>query len=337
MKNFEFKKVLNVIDKIENTLSNINELREYLKHDDDVHLNEDECEQVIQYLLDTHCINLSYNMELSAPITLYARSKHNSICESICLFEYLLNDPKFLNFYKEKRNKMFAKWELQEALSSHLLLWDGILDSKIFVPIYADLAFNSEFLEAGDLIIQEIAQPWYIISPISYAHYIDSTINHKGIELKNINSSIVDYDAMNYILKVLPTRGIPTNRSLSEGLQNIYKDNLMQEYHAKCPICGIHISQLLIASHIKPFRDCAHLIESTDHSNGILLCKNHDFLFDQGYISFDDTGKIMISSKLTEADYPAMYITPEYHLPKYLMTPRRKQFLKFHRETYFRK
>jgi len=337
MKSIEFKKVLTIIDKKENTLCSIEELRECLRQEKDIYISDQEIDDVIQYLLDTKCIQVDHYVELRAPISLYARSKYHSLCERICLFEYLLNDPRFMEFYTQNRNKMFAKWELQEVLSAHKLLWNDILDSKIFVEVYADLAFNSDILEAGDLIVEEIKKPWYIVSPIVYAHYVDATIHYEGIELKNTDSAVVDYEAMPYIKKILPIRGIPTNRSLSEGLQNVYKDTLMQEYHSKCPICGIHIPQLLIASHIKPFRDCGHLIESSDHSNGILLCKNHDFLFDQGYLSFDDTGKIMISTELIEADYPAMYITPEYHLPEHLMTPRRKQFLKYHRATYFRK
>ena len=38
--------------------------------------------------------------------------------------------------------------------------------------------------------------------------------------------------------------------------------------------------------------------EKLSPENGLLLCLNHDKLFDSGYISFDDNGGILISEKL---------------------------------------
>ena len=53
----------------------------------------------------------------------------------------------------------------------------------------------------------------------------------------------------------------------------------------------------------KPFRDCAHIYETATHDNGLLLCRNHDFLFDQGYIMFlTSDGTIIISKALIEKD-----------------------------------
>jgi predicted restriction endonuclease len=64
----------------------------------------------------------------------------------------------------------------------------------------------------------------------------------------------------------------------------------MHEFDHQCPICGTNIPAMLIASHIKPFRDCAHIFECADHNNGLLLCRNHDYLFDQGYFSLNEDG-----------------------------------------------
>ncbi|MDI6678271.1 HNH endonuclease [Bacillus wiedmannii] len=36
-------------------------------------------------------------------------------------------------------------------------------------------------------------------------------------------------------------------------------------------------------------------------NNGLLLCPNHDALFDKGYISFGDDGEILISISLDES------------------------------------
>lgn len=58
---------------------------------------------------------------------------------------------------------------------------------------------------------------------------------------------------------------------------------------------------LLTASHIKPWTQ-SEPKEKLDVNNGFLMCPNHDKIFDKGYITFDDDGKIIISDRLTEND-----------------------------------
>jgi predicted restriction endonuclease len=52
--------------------------------------------------------------------------------------------------------------------------------------------------------------------------------------------------------------------------------------------------QLLVASHIKPWRD-SNKQERLDQYNGLLLLPNLDKAFDLFYISFDKKGEILIS------------------------------------------
>ncbi|NOR68363.1 MAG: hypothetical protein GQ532_01485, partial [Methylomarinum sp.] len=68
-----------------------------------------------------------------------------------------------------------------------------------------------------------------------------------------------------------------------------------------CAVTGIDIKQLLIASHIIPWRD-ADNNQRLSGENGILLCSHFDKLFDQYLISFDDLGQSVLSRRLTEAD-----------------------------------
>ena len=94
---------------------------------------------------------------------------------------------------------------------------------------------------------------------------------------------------------------------------------------------------MLIASHIKPFRDCAHIYEAIDHNNGLLLCRNHDYLFDQGYFTFDENGYILLSKQLLEKeDLNTSYaIQKNYRLPEQYLTKERKLFLQYHKEHIF--
>lgn len=65
----------------------------------------------------------------------------------------------------------------------------------------------------------------------------------------------------------------------------------------KCCLCGMSDERFLVASHIKPWIQSNHK-ERLDVNNGLLLCPNHDSIFDKGYISFGQDGTILISNSL---------------------------------------
>lgn len=80
--------------------------------------------------------------------------------------------------------------------------------------------------------------------------------------------------------------------------QSIFKKGLLKQ-SSSCLLCGIAYEPLLIASHIKPWKDASDL-ERLDLNNGILLCPNHDAMFDKGYITFSEKGTLIISNQLNE-------------------------------------
>ncbi|MBU2981021.1 HNH endonuclease, partial [Lentibacter algarum] len=58
---------------------------------------------------------------------------------------------------------------------------------------------------------------------------------------------------------------------------------------------------LLVASHIKPWRDCRDDPDDClNPDNALLLSPNWDALFDKGFISFADSGSLLISKRLSE-------------------------------------
>lgn len=74
---------------------------------------------------------------------------------------------------------------------------------------------------------------------------------------------------------------------------------LLMECECKCALCGVTDPRVLIASHIKPWSASTNE-ERLDVNNGLLLCPNHDALFDKHLISFDSQGKIILSPSLDE-------------------------------------
>lgn len=83
--------------------------------------------------------------------------------------------------------------------------------------------------------------------------------------------------------------------------QGIFKKKVMQ-YEKRCRITKVSKEEHLRASHTKPWRS-ANNQERLDGENGLLLTPSIDHLFDRGFISFDDSGLLLISPV---ADLPSL-------------------------------
>ncbi|PTH94990.1 hypothetical protein BU114_13805 [Staphylococcus shinii] len=76
-----------------------------------------------------------------------------------------------------------------------------------------------------------------------------------------------------------------------------WRKQLLENYKNKCALCDIVDTDLLVASHIKPWSK-AKKNEKIDLSNGIILCVLHDRLFDKGKISISDNYEILFTKSL---------------------------------------
>lgn len=82
--------------------------------------------------------------------------------------------------------------------------------------------------------------------------------------------------------------------------QGIFRNELINHWKC-CSLTGCTNYKFLIASHIKPWKNCNDK-ERLDPNNGLLLIPNIDKAFDLGYISFNDDGTVIISNLLTNTD-----------------------------------
>ncbi len=93
-----------------------------------------------------------------------------------------------------------------------------------------------------------------------------------------------------------------------------------------------HFYRFLVASHIKPWVD-SEPEEKLDPDNGFLLCPNHDKLFDQGSISFEEDGTVKISNELTDIDKIFMNVNDKMKIE---LKGQNRKFLEYHREHIFK-
>lgn len=118
--------------------------------------------------------------------------------------------------------------------------------------------------------------------------------------------------------------------------QGRYRRNL-ELIESACRVTGVTDKRLLRASHIKPWRLCENNHERLDGNNGFLLTPSVDHLFDRGYISFENDGKLLVSKEILIDQLSAMNLPmdPEFGVGSF--NKQQKTYLDFHREFIFKK
>ena len=115
--------------------------------------------------------------------------------------------------------------------------------------------------------------------------------------------------------------------------QTSFRRELLQKYK-KCMITDIENPALLVASHIKPWSK-SNDFERSDLYNGLLLSANMDKLFDRGYISFMDSGQLLISPQIVIADQKRLNLTSSIRV-SFDEPSARNSYLSYHRENLFK-
>lgn len=109
------------------------------------------------------------------------------------------------------------------------------------------------------------------------------------------------------------------------------KKYILKKEHS-CRICGLQDEKFLIASHIKPW-SVSNEKERLDENNILLLCPAHDAAFDKGYISFDEDGKLLISTQLTMETRALLNLREGQ---KINLREDNKEYMRWHRENIFK-
>lgn len=100
---------------------------------------------------------------------------------------------------------------------------------------------------------------------------------------------------------------------------------LLERHH--CNLCDITTTSVLRASHIKEWSESSRE-ERIDANNGLLLCANHDALFDRHQISFNpETGNICISESIDDEQKAALNLSDSFNLS---MSDRMKSYMQIH-------
>lgn len=113
--------------------------------------------------------------------------------------------------------------------------------------------------------------------------------------------------------------------------QGEFREALLRMW-GRCAVTGIDRPDLLRASHIKPWRFSSNE-ERLSQFNGLLLLPQYDHLFDRGYITFDEGGKLEASPAITSL--PADRLGVDFGARIARVTEEHRPFLQYHHDEVF--
>ncbi len=114
--------------------------------------------------------------------------------------------------------------------------------------------------------------------------------------------------------------------------QGDFRTRVIEKYK-RCIISKIDDSRILIASHIKPWIS-SNNNERISRENGLLLSPTYDRLFDNGFISFQNDGTVLLSSYFSDDNFNRVGLSKGDAF-NIMLTNTMMPFLEFHRDTIF--
>lgn len=118
--------------------------------------------------------------------------------------------------------------------------------------------------------------------------------------------------------------------------QGKFKKNALELMNS-CPFTGISDEFLLRGSHIMPWARCKTNEQRLTGFNGLILTPTYDVLFDKGFISFENNGKLLVSRALGSDTIKVLNLIPGKIYDIYNIEGKRNIFLDYHRKNIFKK
>lgn len=136
--------------------------------------------------------------------------------------------------------------------------------------------------------------------------------------------------------KAVPPTATEVERLVAQRIgQDVFRKALISYWQGRCAVTGLAVVPLLRASHIKPWAQCGSDAERLDVFNGLLLAPNLDALFDAGWVTFLDTGEIVIADELSAQDRKMLGLMGNEMIVG--LSGKHGAYLQWHRDNHFRK
>lgn len=197
-------------------------------------------------------------------------------------------------FVTKEKQKSLTQYE--EHIDQDLLFWEGEkghgTDARIVsrlddIHVFYRDRHHSPFIYKGlaELKYHQIRES----APSKFVfRLIDLAVKEKDIVRDILAAGYLTETEKKAIVNARRGQGLFRTRSL--------------ELWKTCSVTGFTKKEVLIASHIKPWKPSTNP-ERLDPFNSLLLVPTVDKLFDKGYISFEHSGRILLSERIDKSDW----------------------------------
>lgn len=117
--------------------------------------------------------------------------------------------------------------------------------------------------------------------------------------------------------------------------QTLFRQALIEYWGGACAVTGLDVPELLRASHAKPWAKCDTDQERLDVFNGFLLAPHLDALFDQGLVTFSNSGEAIVSPRLSGTQRTLLGLEAESAFTLRWISPSHLPYLEWHRSQVF--
>jgi putative restriction endonuclease len=116
--------------------------------------------------------------------------------------------------------------------------------------------------------------------------------------------------------------------------QGVFRSNVLK-VESECRFTGLNLPNLLVASHIRPWRSCRSADERLDGCNGLLLAPHVDRLFDLGFITIEDDGTVLVSRHISARTLEQLGLAQSVSRNLGAFLQRQRSYLQYHRDHVF--
>jgi len=268
----------------------------------------------------------------------------NANCEGQASIKKVVQS--FSDFYVERIELGLMPEKYETQLKQSIEYWSNFnkMKSLIFEPELSYSSFNRRgfvFKDDEKDLIYFNKDIWDSLSDSDIKNIIIDQTNKRNIYFdspdfkkhnphsdESINEDIQEIQDDNSI--PLTEKEVYVKARVGQGK---YRKELLELFKNKCAVTNLDLLNLLVASHIRPWRS-SNNAEKIDKYNGLLLSSNIDKLFDAGLITFDDNGIMIISSVLNENQRKILQLE-KYNKLIIPLNDKQKEYLKYHRSVIF--
>jgi len=224
------------------------------------------------------------------------------------------------------REKQETLTQYEDRIDRDVLFWEGekghgsdnrIVEGRDEVHLFYRDRHHQSFTYKGRVVVRQ------------YHLYSDrpSKFSFNLIDLQIGAADLVSEIELDYGIESTEKKALVSSR-IGQG---VYRQRALELWR-NCAVTGFTHPEVLVASHIKPWKFSDNS-ERLNPYNSLVLVPTLDGLFDRGLIGFEDSGRILLSDRIDNLDWPRIRVSPDLRLRN--VPEKTLPFLAYHRNYVF--